>query len=221
MDGIELADRAPPRAVVRGTELADLTLLFEPGVMLVTAPTSPGSGALLHAASLAEAGLQQTAVKVRTPDGHPELALLEQFSAGNRDHAREWVMYLEEVIAVFAVLLGTRTVGVRQVVADGPHCPRFHVDRVPARGVLNVLGPCTEWASDADVDRSRLGHAGGPDDATSGLLRHGSRLEHAEPGELMVFKGTQWPGAAEQAVVHRSPPPNGSRRVLLTLDWLE
>ena len=41
------------------------------------------------------------------------------------------------------------------------------------------------------------------------------------PGTLAVFKGTTWPGAADRAVVHRSPPPNGSRRVVLTLDWLE
>ena len=32
------------------------------------------------------------------------------------------------------------------------------------------------------------------------------RTTPAESGELAVFKGTAWPGAAERAIVHRSPP---------------
>ena len=71
------------------------------------------------------------------------------------------------------------------------------------------------------VDRSRLGHAGGPDDGASGLVRCWDRLDRAETGSLTVFKGTAWPGAADRAVVHRSPPKDGQRRVLLTLDWLD
>ena len=128
--------------------------------------------------------------------------------------------YVEEVTEVFAQLLGAHAVGVRQIVSDGPHCPCFHVDRVPARGVLNILGACTEWLRDADVDRSRLRRAGGPEDATSGLVREGGILDRSEPRTLAVFKGTTWPGAEERAVVHRSPPPDGERRLLMTLDWL-
>ncbi|MEM7306255.1 MAG: DUF1826 domain-containing protein [Planctomycetota bacterium] len=208
-------------AIVRGAELADLAALYDPDVMLVTAPVLPSAGAQLHAEKLAAAGLGQSTVEVTTPDGAPAAGVLDRLSAGEGEHAREWVSYLEEVTRVFAHLLDARVVGVRQVVSDGPHCPRFHVDRIPARGVLNVIGACTEWLDEADVDRSRLGHAGGSDDATSGLVREGSQLARAELGTLAVFKGTAWPGATERAVVHRSPQPNGGRRLLLTLDWLE
>ena len=107
------------------------------------------------------------------------------------------------------------------MVADRPHCPRFHVDRVAARGVLHVLGAPTEWLQEGAVDRARLGHAGGVDDASSGLVLDWGRLERAEPGTLAVFKGATWPGAEDRAVVHRSPPADGTRRVLVTLDWIE
>ena len=208
-------------SVVRGIELIDLVRLYEPDVMLVVAPTSPSSGAMLHAHELAAAGPRQSQVEVSTPDEVPVPGVLDRLAAEGGEHADAWVAYLEEVTALFAHLVGARAVGVRQVVADGPHCPRFHVDRVPARGVLNVIGACTEWLDEADVDRSRLGHAGGGDDATSGLIRAGARIERAEAGTLAVFKGTAWPDAAERAVVHRSPPSDGTRRVVLTLDWLD
>ncbi len=221
MNEMEVTDRGLRGPVVLGTELADLALLYEPEVMLATAPTRPGPGARIHAEALADGDLDVSMVAVDTPHGTPEPGVLEQLRVGEGEDAREWVAYLEEVTGLFAHLLGARVVGVRQIVAEGPHCPRFHVDRVVARGVLTVVGACTEWLAEADIDRSRLGHAGGPDDATSGLVRDGSRLRRIDTGALAVFKGTDWAGAEERAVVHRSPPPNGSRRVLLTLDWLD
>ncbi|MEM6676011.1 MAG: DUF1826 domain-containing protein [Planctomycetota bacterium] len=208
-------------AIVRGVELADLARLYDPDVMLVTAPIPPSPEALLHASTLAEAGLRHSQVKVETPDEVPFAGQLDGLAGVGGEHAEAWTAYLEEVTGVFASLVGARVVGVRQVVSDGPHCPRFHVDKILARGVLNVIGGRTEWLDEADVDRTRLGHAGGPDDATSGLVRPGSRLGRAESGTLAVFKGTAWPGAAERAVVHRSPPADGGLRVLLTLDWLD
>ncbi|MEM9380518.1 MAG: DUF1826 domain-containing protein [Planctomycetota bacterium] len=223
MNESEAAQQHPAAArasVIHGAEVADLALLYEPGVMLVTVPVPLGPEARLHAESLLEGGLRHSTAEVSTPDGTPAAGGLDRLAEVEGEHAAAWVAYLEEVTGVFAYLVDAAAVGVRQVVADGPHCPRFHVDRVPARGVLNVLGACTEWVDDSDVDRSRLGHAAGPDDATSGLLRKGARLGRAERGTLAVFKGTTWPGAEEQAVVHRSPPADGQRRLMLTLDWL-
>ena len=207
--------------VVRGTNLADLTRLYDPEVMLVTAPLPPGDAALAHAQAMAEAGPRSSQVQVATPDGEPTAGALDQLALADEPGARAWATYLEEVTAVFAELLGAHVVGVRQVVADGPHCPRFHVDQVVARGVLNVLGARTEWLDDRDADRTRLGHAGGPDDATSGLVHRWDRLGRAGCGELAVFKGTAYPHASERAIVHRSPPSDGSPRVVLTLDWME
>ena len=223
MEELNVTERAHDHAVdaiLRGSELSDLTALYKPGVMLVTAPAPPNASALRHAEALMGAGLGQVASEVSTPDGAPKAGALKRLAVIDGDDARAWVTYLEEVTTVFAHLLGSRAVGVRQVVSDGPHCPRFHVDRVVARGVLHVVGACTEWLDEADVDRSRLGHAGGPDDQTSGLVRNWARLARAEPGTLAVFKGTAWPDAADLAVVHRSPPASGRRRIVVTLDLL-
>ena len=210
-----------PESILRGTELADLAMLYDPDVMLVTAPTLPGPAARRHAEALAQAKLGHSTLEVSTPEGTPSPGALRRLAVGDGEGAGAWVTYLEEVTSLFAHLLGARVVGVRQIVSEGPHCPRFHVDRVPARGVLNVVGACTEWLDEPDVDRDRLGHAGGAEDLTSGLVLDWHGLERAEPGALAVFKGTAWPGAEDRAVVHRSPPPDGGRRLLLTLDWLE
>lgn len=207
--------------MVRGAERADLALLYEPEVMLVTAPIAPSAHALRGAQALLDAGPRQSTVEVRNSAGVPIPGELDHLAANAGEFARAWVSYLEQVSGLFADLFDARVVGVRQIVADGPHCPRFHVDQVLARGVLNVLGACTEWVDEADIDRSRLGHAGGAEDAHSGLVRPGSPLERAELGTLAVFKGTAWPGASERAIVHRSPPPDGRRRLMLTLDWLQ
>ncbi|HJL15677.1 MAG TPA: DUF1826 domain-containing protein [Sandaracinaceae bacterium LLY-WYZ-13_1] len=208
-------------AVVRASELADLTRLYDPDVMLVIAPAPASSGALLHAATLVDAGVRRSRVEVDTPGGVPIPGVLDRLAVHDGDHAEAWTAYLEEVTTVFAYLVDARSVGVRMVVSDAPHCPRFHVDRVVARAVLTVVGSGTEWLTDEHLDRSRLGHAGGADDATSGLVREWWRIERADAGGLAVFKGTAWPGAAERAIVHRSPPADGLRRIVLTLDWLD
>lgn len=208
-------------AVVQGAELTDLARLYDPRVMLAMAPIAPNPNALRHGRALANSGLCSSVVEVSTPDGVPAAGVLDRLATGEGDHGEAWGSYLEQVTSCFALLFGAEVVGVRQVVSDGPHCPRFHVDRVHARGIINVVGPCTEWLSDDNVDRSRLGHAGGPDDAQSGLVGDWSRLARIDSGALAIFKGTAWPGAADRAIVHRSPPANGSRRLLLTLDWLQ
>ena len=218
---IRAAQPAAARSVRRGAHIPDLAELYEADVMLVTAPLAPAQAALAHAEAMALAGPRSATAQVGTPDGEPAAGALDQLALPDAPGARAWSAYLEEVTGVFAELLGARVVGVRQVVADGPHCPRFHVDRVMARGVLNVLGACTEWIDDRDADRSRLGHAGGSDDATSGLVQRWDRLGRAECGRLAVFKGTAWPHASERAIIHRSPPSDGSPRVVLTLDWME
>jgi hypothetical protein len=216
----EAAD-VPAPAVLRAGELVELSRIYEPEVQLVWAPVTPPSGALRYARRLAEGRTARARVEVETPDGVPAAGTLERLALIDGEDESSWLAYLEEVTELFASLFDARSVGLRLVVDDGPHCPRFHVDRVVARGVATVLGPGTEWLDDAAVDRRRLGHAGGPDDATSGAVRDWSRLRRADAGQLGVFKGTAWPGAAPRAVVHRSPPADGSRRVVLTFDWLD
>lgn len=217
------SDAAPDagRTVLRAAELADLAHFHDAKTMLAIAPAPPSCDALRHASTLAAAGVRRSLAEVDTPSGIPVRGMLDRLAVLEGAHAPAWVSYLEEVTEVFAYLLDARSIGVRLLVSDAPHCPRFHVDQVAARAVVTVKGAGTEWFEDESLDRSRLGHAGGSDDATSGLVRDWKRLQRAEAGTLAVFKGTGWPGAAERAIVHRSPPADGKRRLLLTLDWLE
>lgn len=218
---MSLTEQGAQDTVVRGAELGDLARLYEPDIMLVTAPVPLSPEAEAHAAALVGSEPHSDQVEVHTGEGAQAADALLRLARGGDGSAEPYAAYLAEVVEVFASLLEARRVGVRQVVADGPHCPRFHVDQVVARGVLNVVGPSTEWLAEADVDRSRLGHAGGLDDATSGLVRSGAQLHRAELATLAVFKGSAWPGAEERAIVHRSPPADGSRRLVLTLDWMD
>lgn len=61
--------------------------------------------------------------EIRTPDVRPDVAdlgdLLEPELAG----AAAWIEYPRQVTEAFALHVGAERVGVRQLVADGPHCP--------------------------------------------------------------------------------------------------
>lgn len=224
MERTEISDSPSPTvtsSILLGADLADLARIYESEIMLVSAPIPPSAAAVRFAQALAASDVRQSSVQVTTENGIPQGTTLDELANGIVDGAPAWVAYLTEVTALFAELFDARLVGVRQIVTDGPHCPRFHLDRVHARGVLNVLGACTEWLDEPDVDRSKLGHAGGDDDTASGLVHDWSRLCRAGHGALTVFKGTAWPGAEERAIVHRSPPGDGTRRLVLTLDWME
>lgn len=219
----EAVQRAPEQiggTIWRAGEVTGLARIYDPSVMLAVAPLPPSEEAMAHAQTLLGAGERRTLAHVDTPEGIPIPEPLRRLAVHESEHADAWTAYLEQVTEVFSYLLDARCVGVRLIVSDAPHCPRFHVDRVVARAVLTVTGPGTEWLDHAYVDRTCLGHAGHAD-ASSGLVRDWDRLEHAGPGELAVFKGAAWEGAEERTIVHRSPPADGNRRVVLTLDWLE
>ena len=101
--------------------------------MLVTAPMPAPEAALDHAAALLREGERRTTAEVDIRDSRPERGPLEELLARDGGQAQAWVSYLAEATEVFACLLDARSVGVRLVVSDAPHCPRLHVDRVTAR----------------------------------------------------------------------------------------
>lgn len=107
-------------------------------------------------------------------------------------------------------------IGVRLSVADGPQCPRFHVDRVHARVVTTWLGVGTEWLENGDCDRRWLGTPG-TTDAESGLILHPARIGQAPEQAIVVLKGEAWPGFAGRGAVHRSPAYFESR-VMVTME---
>lgn len=162
---------------------------------------------------------------------HEEIVALERVDAAAPDFgalldavapavdAEALRVFLAEVVDVYAILADADRIGLRFCVTRGQPCPRFHVDRVGLRLICTLRGPGTEWLDAADVDRRLLGTRGA-DDATSGVLRPGARIRRLQAFDVALFKGEAWPGNAGRGAVHRSPPPDGTWRAMVTLDAL-
>lgn len=100
-----------------------------------------------------------------------------------------------------------------RVVCDDTYtarCPKFHVDKIPARAMVTLLGRGTEFLVPPTKDA----------------------VQTARELELVCLRGTKWPalkpqgafsallerGAGHAACEHRSPEGPPERRVFLTLD---
>lgn len=113
------------------------------------------------------------------------------------------------LVEAFACLTGARRVGLRLRALERAMCPRFHVDQVPLRLVTSYAGCASEWLEEGALPRDRLGEA------------EPTCVQRLEVGDVGLFKGEKWIGNEGAGIVHRSPcPAPGSRRLLLTLDWL-
>jgi hypothetical protein len=76
------------------------------------------------------------------------------------------------LVTMFCDLLGVRRAGLRLATLRQAMCPRFHVDRVPARLITTYRGIGTEWLPQHSVDRSKLGTGNnGQPDLACGLFR--------------------------------------------------
>jgi hypothetical protein len=206
----EPAVRAPSTA--RCDALIELAAVFDPAVNV----------AVLRRDALAfDVSPQLRGCDLRAAvraDG-PDLSLF----AGHFDGAAATALVddLRGLIALFADVTECGQVGVRMVVTRAAMCPRFHVDHVTLRAAVTYLGPGTEWVDHEAVDRRWLGRAAaGASDADSGLLRPGAVIERASTYDVVLLKGTAWPGNEARGAVHRSPAGDGGLRLLVTLDAL-
>jgi hypothetical protein len=100
-------------------------------------------------------------------------------------------------------------------------CPRFHIDKLGCRLVSTYQGPGTEWLSNDDVDRSKLGAGNmGLSDDVSGLYSQAADIQQVNKGDIVLLKGEGWYGNEGLGAVHRSPAvAPGEKRVVLTLDF--
>ena len=128
---------------------------------------------------------------------------------------------IAQVTRMFCDLFDLRAVGLRLATLSSAMCPRFHVDLVPCRLLTTYAGVATEWLPHDTVDRSKLGPGNnGQPDAESGLYAHDGQIRQLECGHVALLKGESWVGNECAGLVHRSPTvPEGSRRLLLTLDF--
>ena len=96
-------------------------------------------------------------------------------------------------------------------------CRKFHVDAVAMRLVTTYVGPGTEWVPEAQLDRDALARLiPCPMEANRAIVRDPKKVRRAQPGDVLMLKGSRHPNAGRRGAVHRSPPlPPGEARLVL------
>ncbi|TLX52999.1 DUF1826 domain-containing protein [Stutzerimonas nosocomialis] len=141
--------------------------------------------------------------------------VLESFATACRglDGYPDFIDDVTWLTGAFACLVDARRVGVRLRLLDQAMCPRFHVDHVPLRLITTYVGTGSQWLREETMPRQRLGDpAAEPVEARM--------IEQLPTGAVALFKGEKWQGNEGAGIIHRSPPSDGGRRLILTLDWL-
>ena len=156
---------------------------------------------------------QTLTLELASADAEPELGELLAHYRDLPGHAA-FVADVAWLVGAFACLVDARRIGLRLRALDKAMCPRFHVDHVPLRLITSYAGVGSQWLSEGAMARGRLGDpAAEPQDERL--------IERAAAGDVLLAKGEKWIGNEGGGLIHRSPqPPEGERRLLLTLDWL-
>ncbi|MDP2179240.1 MAG: DUF1826 domain-containing protein [Methylophilaceae bacterium] len=136
---------------------------------------------------------------------------------------RAWTDDVALLVSAFCELFQRKQASLRLRTLDQAMCPRFHVDRVPARLICSYGGIGTEWLPEYALDRSKLGMGScGLPDAESGLIADLTAIRQMPTYAVGLMKGENWKGNEGHGLVHRSPTPTilQPHRLLLTLDFL-
>ena len=93
-------------------------------------------------------------------------------------------------------------------------CSRFHADNNQLRMLCTYYGPGTLWLPDHAVDRKAYLTGKG----NQSILPDENLVKQVDTGDVVILKGTLYPGATP--VLHRSPniQENGEERILLSID---
>jgi hypothetical protein len=206
----------PASSTVWVDETVDLAMLFEPHVNAAVLRRHGHASLTAYAAQIARGApfsFKATAAfgQLEGLDALDELAR-ELPPDDARDALIEDIAYWIEVVTE---MTAAPRVGVRLIRLDAPMCPRFHVDHVTARLVCTYAGAASEWLDERDVDRALVT---GPLFVDAAIRRNATILR-CDPLDIVLFKGTAWPGNERRGVVHRSPP-RSEPRLLLTIDPL-
>lgn len=121
---------------------------------------------------------------------------------------------LQQLVAMFADLFDLTHVGMRFECVDKTPCPLFHMDKVMARMVTTYHGAATEWLTEDNINRQALKLRD-----YDNVMRDSNKLQSARVGNVLLFKGQEWPQEGVKGIVHRSAQATAeNRRLLLTLD---
>ena len=123
---------------------------------------------------------------------------------------------VQTLVTMFADLFDITYVGMRLELVDRTLCPLFHVDKVTARLVTTYHGAATEWLTEDNINRQALKQR-----HHDHVMRDKALLQSAQTGDVLLFKGQDWPQQEVSGVVHRSAQATPDRRrLLLTLDMI-
>lgn len=167
--------------------------------------------------------LGRTLVHAVTARISPDLASTQRLFTGlpERAEMHAWAADVATLASLFCKLLGTKSLRASVATVDTNKCRKFHTDYKSLRLVCTYAGPGTEWVDDRHADRSAMRHEDACiDTANTRIVRRGSSIERAKPGDVVLLKGELFAGNAGRAAVHRSPPieSTGDRRIVLTFD---
>lgn len=128
--------------------------------------------------------------------------------------AKTWLADVNEMVEMFGCLFEPAAIGVRLHVLPDTMCPRFHTDRVPVRLLVTYAGRGTEWLPENQVTRGK------PSGALPDQAVRNTDIRAMPTGSVCLLKGESWIGNEGRGLVHRSPAPGSSPRLVLGLDWL-
>ncbi len=137
------------------------------------------------------------------------------------DYKDEFQQDVALLVDMFSCLFDANEIGLRIAPLTKAMCPRFHVDKIPCRLIINYGGLGTEWLLEENVNRHYLGRgAKGLPDHQSGILRGDETIQQVSTQQVALLKGSGWIGNEKHGLVHRSPDlSSGQTRLLLTLDF--
>jgi len=200
------------RRSVMGSDVHCLTDFFQDDVNLAVwrrKPDSAYSGFVLS--FIEQSGSLQRFVSIEADEVADDIL---PAWARELPGADAWLNDINTVIDMFRCLFEPAAVGVRLHVLTGTMCPRFHVDRVPARLLVTYSGKGTEWLMEDQVIRADEGTRL-PDQTVNK-----EDIQVIPTGAVAILKGELWDGNEGLGLVHRSPDPENTPRLVLALDWL-
>ena len=128
--------------------------------------------------------------------------------------SNHWIADVDELAEMYQCLFEPEAIGLRIHVLADTMCPRFHVDRVPVRLLCTYRGPGTEWLPEPLVARP-AGEGPLPEQSVPS-----DQIQTIPTAAVALLKGEAWEGNEGRGLVHRSPQPNGTPRLIVGLDWL-
>lgn len=213
---VSIVSVASSAATRRVSEVADLACIFEPAVQVACLARKTDVAIQCELESVAATGALGSGFSVTHSVDAPLDASVIARSIGRALRAD-----IASLIELYADLVGCPAVGLRMEVLNRAMCPRLHVDRVALRLLVTYRGPGTEWMDDHAAARP---HPEGGDnerpEATAGDISSRFATEQARPFDIVLLKGSLWPGNQARGAIHRSPPlsTNEGPRVLVALD---